>query len=83
MQEGIFTLQPPYGHWPAGETYEEKICAAEEEQYLPAIPVPVQHMAVFYNSAAKLDRDFVIAYSRLCTGQIHEQKTVEKSFEKA
>ena len=28
-----------------------------EQQYLPKVPVPIQHMAIFYHSVAKSDRD--------------------------
>ena len=30
----------------AGETYEDAVWAAFEEQYLPTVPVPVQHVAI-------------------------------------
>ena len=28
-----------------------------EQQYLPKVPVPIQHMAIFYHSVAKPNRD--------------------------
>ena len=40
----------------ARETFEDEVLAAVEEQYLPAIPVPVHHMEMFYNTAAEPDR---------------------------
>ena len=40
---------------PAGENYEEPVQVAEQEQYLPNVPAPVLHMAIFYNSATEPD----------------------------
>ena len=48
-----------------------------EEQYLAAIPVPVHCMEIDYNSAAEPDREF--ADSRLCTGEISDATTLEKT----
>ena len=48
-----------------------------EEQYLAAIPVPVHSMEIDYNSAAEPDREF--ADSRLCTGEISDATTLEKT----
>ena len=39
-------------NFPAAE-----VLAVEELQCLPKIPVPIQHMAIFYDSVAELDRD--------------------------
>ena len=43
--------------WRTNETYEAEVRAVVEQQYLPKVPVPVQHMAIFYDSVAKPDRD--------------------------
>ena len=43
--------------WRTDETYEAEVRAVVEQQYLPKVPVPVQHMAIFYDSVAKPDRD--------------------------
>ena len=45
--------------WRTDEAYEAEVRAVVEQQYLPNVPVPVQHMAIFssYDSVAKPDRD--------------------------
>ena len=43
--------------WRTDEAYEAEVRAVVEQQYLPKVPVPVQHMAIFYDSTAKPDRD--------------------------
>ena len=43
--------------WRTDEAYEAEVRAVVERQYLPKVPVPVQHMAIFYDSLAKPDRD--------------------------
>ena len=43
--------------WRTDETYEAEVRALVEQQYLPKVPVSVQHMAIFYDSVAKPDRD--------------------------
>ena len=39
------------------KAYEEEVRAVVERQYLPKLPVPVQHMEIFYHSVAEPDRD--------------------------
>ena len=39
------------------ETYEAEVWAVVGLQYLPKVPVPVQHMAILYHSVAEPDRD--------------------------
>ena len=46
--------------WRTDETYEAEVLAVVEQQYLPKVPVPIQHMAIFYDSVAKPDRDVLI-----------------------
>ena len=43
--------------WRTDETYEAEVLAVVEQQYLPTILVPIQHMAFFYRSVAEPDRD--------------------------
>ena len=43
--------------WRTNETYEAEVRAVVEQQYLPKVPVPIQHMAIFYHSVAEPDRD--------------------------
>ena len=44
--------------WSTEETFEAEAWAVVEQQYLPKkVPVPVQHMAIFYHSVADTDRD--------------------------
>ena len=43
--------------WRTDETYEAEVRAVVEQQYLPKVPVPIQHMAIFYHSVAEPDRD--------------------------
>ena len=43
--------------WRTDKTYEAEIWAVVEQQYLPKVPVPIQHMAIFYDSVAEPDRD--------------------------
>ena len=38
------------------EAYEAKVWAVVEQQYLPKVPVPVQHMTIFYHLVAQPDR---------------------------
>ena len=45
--------------WHTNETYEAKVLAVVEQQYLPKVPVPVQHMAIFHYSVAEPDRDIL------------------------
>ena len=39
------------------KTHEAELRAVVEQQYLPKFSVPIQHMAIFYHSVAKPDRD--------------------------
>ena len=39
--------------WSTDEAYEAEVWAVVEQQYLPKVPVPVQHMAIFNDSVAK------------------------------
>ena len=39
------------------ETYQAKVLSLVEQQYLPKVPVLVQHMAIFYHSVAEPDRE--------------------------
>ena len=43
--------------WCTDEAYEAEVLAVVEEQYLPNVPVPVQHMAIFYHSVARPEPD--------------------------
>ena len=43
--------------WRTDESYEAEVGAVVEQQYLTKVPVSVQHMAIFYDSVAKPDRD--------------------------
>ena len=43
--------------WSTDETYETEVRAVVEQQYLPEVPVPIQHMAIFYHSVSEPDRD--------------------------
>ena len=43
--------------WRTDDADEAEVRAVVEQQYLPKVPVPVQHMAIFYDSTAKPDRD--------------------------
>ena len=43
--------------WRTDETYEAEVRAVVEQQYLPKVPVPIQHMAIFYQSVAEPVRD--------------------------
>ena len=42
--------------WRTDETnnYEAEVRAVVEQQYLPKVPVPIQHMAIFYHSVAEI-----------------------------
>ena len=53
--------------WRTDETYEVVVRAVVEQQYLPKVPGPIQHMAIFYHSVAVPDRCFENADSRLTT----------------
>ena len=46
--------------WRTDETYEAEVRAVAEQQYLPKVPVPIQHMANFYHSVAEPDRDVLM-----------------------
>ena len=39
------------------ETYEAKVRTVVKQQYLPKVPVPIQHTAIFYRLVAEPDRD--------------------------
>ena len=41
--------------WHADETYDLEVLAVAEQQYLQ--PVPIQHITIFYHSAAEPDSD--------------------------
>ena len=43
--------------WRTDETYEVEVRAVVEQQYLPKVPVLVQHMAIFYHSVIEPDRN--------------------------
>ena len=43
--------------WCTDETYVAEVQAVVEQHYLPKVPVPVQHMAIFYHSVAEPDRN--------------------------
>ena len=43
--------------WRTDETYEVEVRAVVEQQYLPKVPVLIQHTAIFYHSVAEPDRD--------------------------
>ena len=45
--------------WCTDETYEAEVLAVVEQQYLPKLPVPVQHTGIFYHSVAEPDRDIL------------------------
>ena len=61
--KGISTLVLPTASGPERKTYEYTVLglllAEVEEQYLPAVPLPVHHMQFFNNSAAELDRELL------------------------
>ena len=43
--------------WHTDKNYEVEVRAVVEQQYLPKVPVQIQHMAVFYHSVAEPYRD--------------------------
>ena len=43
--------------WHTDEAYEAQVLAVVEQQYFSKVLVPVQHIAIFYDSVAKPDRD--------------------------
>ena len=43
----------------ARETFEDEVLAAVEQQYLPAVSLPVHHMKMYYNTAAEPDRELL------------------------
>ena len=54
--KGISTLLlGSAGLWPAGKTNEDTVWAAEKEQHLPTVPVPVHSMEIFRIAEAELD----------------------------
>ena len=68
--------------WRTDETYEAEVRAVVEQQYLPKVPAPIQHMAIFSVaepfSGRTRQRCFEIANSRLCAGKFRKPTTVEK-----
>ena len=43
--------------WHTDEIYEAEVQAVVEQQHLPKVPVPIQHMAIFCHSVAEPVRD--------------------------
>ena len=65
--------------WLTYETYESELQEAVEQQLFPKVPVPVQHMAIFYHLGTEPDRNLPIqSCVQHSTGKVSKPMTVKR-----